>query len=1270
MSAKPDDRRRHPRRATKQAARLEFAGITLPCEIRDYCQAGLQLVFPPGEIGHTVLPLERGAPLGIDFVAGSGAVRRRFQLQGRAAHITSTSIGVFLESISDEAMQALAQASPAGVRPDDLSGIALGDGKRRALRQECTRQFSSFLDRLLQDFFAKAPGKLNDAGLDAGSLSQSRYLLGAIELEQHRGSIQEAFFTAIRERLQQKPTANGNGVNRPTPDLTADELELVDADKFEDWLNMAAVIHRVEAELDVPLADFEKRYALLIDSPVDRKVNPFGPEVICSTLHGALDRLDFTNPMRAVLYQAFGQALDEHLPELYARLGKILALIQPSGSSRTVVKRSGKVAHSPAAGEETLVAGTAPAANAEADEYSLDRILATLDRGPDPGPSKGRAAYSELANLSLTRLTEALRQSSTELAHEARPLAAPAIPGQPEASLQELLAAVESLSMGQLTVPGGPEQDVSAQLRAQLALAAGGARSISPAYQQSLDLATSLYGRARAEHDPASEVEALLRRLERPLLKLALQDPGFLSATEHPARSVVNLIDRFTIATDDQGKFFDPKLQHFLSLLVDRICNQSGADPGVFVAVAERLEKVLAPIRQARRNRIFRLQEASEAREALRGARARVTAFLRDRLAGREVPALLVQLLDAGWRQYLTLLAMRRAADSGEWDAAAKVLDEIEACLSPGGNAAVNHCLVFDEAHRRLASVNIETTEVEHLVGEMAAQLLNVDAAPRVVVPAEAYAQADEEVATMEVPEPLWSSQLAVGDWWPFSESGRWVPRQLIWRNATGSAWAFTNRSATTKVELNQADLAQRHVAGAALPDPNQALPLLERSENALFDDTFRKLVDQVMHDPLTGLLNRKGFVRRLSDVTAGAAPEQRHALCLLEFDQIRVVYSSSGADAGDKLLRKLIALAQAELPEGAVLGAINNDAYVLYLPGHETEAGRLMAEKLLDKLKDHRFQHERQIYSIGLNIGLTEFRPAVTDLEEAIRQADSACLAAKSQGRNRLQVYAATDAQLKAEESLQSWASRIDSILEHDGLFLRCQLVQPLGDDSESLPYYEILLGIHDIDEESVEPMHFILAVERWKRSHEVDLWVLRTVFAWIRAHRDRFERTGGFAINLSALSLNTPEVLAYLHQELGRNDLPAQRLAFEVTETTTIDCYHTAQDFIRQVRAYGCRFSLDDFGSGFASYAHLKNLRTDTLKIDGSFVKEIGQSEMDFAMVKSMNDISHSLGMKTVAEYVESDLILSRLRQIGVDYAQGYAIHKPIPLDHLLQG
>ncbi len=697
---------------------------------------------------------------------------------------------------------------------------------------------------------------------------------------------------------------------------------------------------------------------------------------------------------------------------------------------------------------------------------------------------------------------------------------------------------------------------------------------------------------------------------------------------------------------------------------------------GIFEAVRDSLEKVLLPILQIRRTRVARLQEACEGRACIRTARSRVNAALEQRLAGREVPAMLLRPLDAGWRQHLVLLEMRQGAQGEAWDAALAVLDRLFAWLGPdadGSRTAEAAQALLSEIERTLATINVDARLLAAFIDELGDRLADVSspsaAGPAMVrVPPGRLAAPQGEADETQTTHRRLADRLRVGDWWDFRLEGSRVPMQLIWISQPPSNCAFANRSATNKLEFTLTELSRQLQSGVAKPGRDLGLPLIERSEYALFDETYQDLLNQAMHDPVTGLLNRNGFMQRLNQLALPEQADKVHAVGIIEFDQFRMVYNSCGVDAAEALARNLANAVRAQIGPDAVLAALRDDTLALLLPNCSRAAGCPAVDKLLDQMKDYPFQHGQHGYSIGFNIGIAEYAPDRSSAAEAIRRADSACITAKSQGRNRMQIYEQASPQLLSQESLMDWAGRLDAILNDGGLHLRCQQVMPVGAGTSLLPYYEILLGIEGKDGLEIGPAHFIPAVERLQRAHEVDIWVMRKVFEWIGANRSSFASVGGFAINLSATSLSNPEVMRYLQKVLPGSDLPTDKIIFEITESAAIESYGAAQDFIREIRGYGCKFSLDDFGSGFTSYAHLKNLRTDTLKIDGSFVKDMLQNPGDYAMVKSMNDIGHSLGMLTAAEYVESAAILGALREVGVDYVQGYAIHKPCCLDELV--
>jgi diguanylate cyclase (GGDEF)-like protein len=1284
------EQRRHERQATLQTARIRFVdGIAIPSEIRDYCQTGLYVAFLGEGTPDAAIPALVGAPVQVEFAIGDSGM---FRLNGRVAHVSPGGVGVYASALPAGALQALRAASEWVGLPD--AGADLGPQQTHALQQECASQFHRFLDAVMGDFFQRAVERLGEAEQNETSfLERSRYEYGAQELTQRRCRIQGDFFNALRTHLQQ---AGPIAVEPRCTPVSKDKLALVDDAEFEDWLNLSAVIRQVEGDIVLELGEFEQRYSRLVGRPINRKSNPFGPETIARTFQDAIQVLDFSNRMRTVLYRALGQAISIHALALYQQLNQTLASLQPLARPAPKPASPASAEAAPAAGDTSKpdladIADTlnslykqdqaGAAQSAESSEYSLDRILATLNQTQQraaggevaaarPGHPGASPAQPEILRL-VNHLQQAARQLQGGAAQAPSAAQGRVGAGLPEASLRELLTALDSVPMADQTAPGMPS--LPDQVDARITSATGDARRLAPNHRQILETTSGLFVRARADFVPSSDIELLVKRLERPLLKLALQDPNFPNMPEHPARQVINLIEQFAVAADDTGKIFDAKLQRFLYLLVDRVCSRADDDPGVFESVRDSLEKVLLPILQIRRTRVARLQEASEGRDRIRVARTRVNAALEQRLAGRKVPALLLRLLDAGWRQYLVLLELRHGTMGEAWDAGLAVLDRLLAWLDPAQadipRSSEAAQALLGEIERALATVNVDANLLSAFVGELGDRLAGLlsgspGGASMVLVPPGrlAAAQGEDDLTAQKA----WGGRLRVGGWWEFSVDGNRVPMQLIWLSQPSFGCAFANRSATSKTDLTLAELTRRIQQGLTKPGKDMDLPLIERSENALFDETYQNLIHQVLHDPMTGLLNRKGFMQRLSQLAMPEQDDWVHAVGVIEFDQFRMIYNSCGVETVEALARKLAGEVQAALGPDATLAAFRDDTLAILLTNCSRNEGCASVDSLLNQVKDFHFQHGQHSYSIGLNIGMSEYTPAQFSAAEATRRADSACITAKSLGRNRMLVYEQASPQLLTQESLMDWAGRIDAFLNGGGLYLRCQQVMPIS-DTALLPYYEILLGIESEEGVNILPEHFITAVESLHRSHEVDIWVIRNVFEWIAANPSDFASVGGFAINLSATSLSSPEVMRYLQKMLPNSGFPTDKIIFEITESAAIESYGAAQEFIREIRRHGCKFSLDDFGSGFTSYSHLKNLRTDTLKIDGSFVKDMLQNPGDFAMVNSMNDIGHSLGLRTVAEYVESPMLLEALREIGVDYAQGYAIHKPCRIDEL---
>lgn len=418
-------------------------------------------------------------------------------------------------------------------------------------------------------------------------------------------------------------------------------------------------------------------------------------------------------------------------------------------------------------------------------------------------------------------------------------------------------------------------------------------------------------------------------------------------------------------------------------------------------------------------------------------------------------------------------------------------------------------------------------------------------------------------------------------------------------------------------------------------------------------------------HDALTGLINRREFERRLSELlTSAKRLGQRHALCYMDLDQFKVVNDTCGHAVGDRLLRQLTYLLQQHVRDSDTLARLGGDEFGVLLENCPLDKALQIVDELRLVAKNFRFVWEDKTFEISASIGLVPITPDSISPAEVLSEADAACYAAKDKGRNRIQVYEHGDLELARRHGEMQWVSRITQALEEDRFELHNQLIAPLMLDGA--PHHEILLRLRGEDGQLVPPMSFIPAAERYDLMPDIDRWVIRTTLQILDrcgcAHETAPVRY--YSINLSGASINNPALLGYIREQIAVYRVDPRRICFEITETAAVSNLEQAAEFMKALKTDGCRFALDDFGSGLSSFMYLKNLPVDYLKIDGNFVKDIVDDPIDYAMVEAINTIGHVMGMKTIAEFVENDQILEKLRVIGVDFAQGYGVQRPQPL------
>ena len=492
-------------------------------------------------------------------------------------------------------------------------------------------------------------------------------------------------------------------------------------------------------------------------------------------------------------------------------------------------------------------------------------------------------------------------------------------------------------------------------------------------------------------------------------------------------------------------------------------------------------------------------------------------------------------------------------------------------------------------------------------------------------------------------------------------------------RLAVESPANVTLRTGRVVTITDQCVLINRH--GQEFNIEDSAAPIFDRDNNVIgavlvFHDVTRErrmahqMTWQATHDSLTGLANRNEFADRLANLLDGVTrdPARQHALLYLDLDQFKVVNDTCGHDAGDELLKQLSRTLRANVPASASLARLGGDEFGILLESVTLEQATEIANRLLQAFADFTFEWEQRRFDVGVSIGMVPIRHDTPGASYVLSAADVACYVAKESGRNRVHIYQDSDINLGERHNEMHWVSRIKEALENNRFVIFRQTITSLN-GGDPTPHYELLLRMRDQDDNLVPPGAFIPAAERYNLMNAVDRWVIDAAFSYLRVTQQQGDQ-GIYSINLSGNSLNDDALPVYIQRKIAEHRINPGQLCFEVTETAAVFNLEKASHMIKSLKKLGCRFSLDDFGSGLSSFGYLKNLPVDFLKIDGSFVKDMNNDPMNRAIVEAIHQVGHSLSIRTIAEFVETQNIANQLRDIGVDFAQGYYFSKPEPL------
>jgi diguanylate cyclase (GGDEF)-like protein len=644
----------------------------------------------------------------------------------------------------------------------------------------------------------------------------------------------------------------------------------------------------------------------------------------------------------------------------------------------------------------------------------------------------------------------------------------------------------------------------------------------------------------------------------------------------------------------------------------------------------------------------------------------------------------MVDLLKLGLRTLLDLAAVRTGIEGDDFLESIGLIDDLRASLSAGRETEAddqkNSESLIERINETLIQANADAADRKQLKRQLETILpgLGGDSGPKTAemipfpTPTESILTPDPEAAEdFDSDHALWLGRaklMQVGNWMLYpSADGKTKPLKLAWVSEEHDRYVFVNRQGHRELEITPTELADQ-LKGESVDIIDQVdKPLMDRSAQGMMQHMHEQIAHQATHDQLTDALNRKEFERQLRlKLGESKLMQSSHVALQLDIDQFRVINSTAGHDAGDQLLRDVAKLLVQDLPDKGLVARLGGDEFAVLLPRSEMAPGHEAAETYRKSIRKHRTSWKRRKLKSTASIGLVSIDRDSQSVSETLNQLESACAAANDAGGDRVKSYQVDDEEMTRRDRAIGWVKALENALDAGRVELYGQRIISL-DENDNKEHYEVLSRLRGADGEYIPPDDFVPAAEAYGRIHLLDEWVFRAAFEAL-ANCERADEIERLSLNVSGKTFSQPLFVQYIKDLLNETGIHASKICFEITETAAISNLSRCTDCLRELRLIGCRFSLDDFGTGLSSFSYLKNLPVDYLKIDGSFVKEIVHSTADYGLVKTINEVGHFLGKKTVGEYVENEEILKRLKEIGLDYAQGFGIAKPKPLNEIL--
>jgi len=1058
-----------------------------------------------------------------------------------------------------------------------------------------------------------------------------------------------------------------------------DSLSLVSKDEFEDWLVANMGVKFLEAELSSELLGVAQILSCLSGKVFDSKSCALSPETIFTQLKQFIDTLEIPPAPQTAIYKTISRSLLADLKALYEAIEReaqkvALPYKLEARNLAPQNKLTNKKVNEQSNPETTHSPTHSPVSASRQEQTQHEGVPDSFDYGDELGLGQKQQQRQANSDVQLSTL-ESLSRLNTAVASggkldsgagEAAPMFSPL---------------VETISALQKTYGDTPvsreQQSLRHWVESSLSEANIDKGTIGTQESEMIDVTDRFFDAVVKQIGVSGLLKRWLEKLKLTILKVVLADQSFFSDVKHPARQMLNKLAKL-VSNDRSG---NKRLEKVLDKYIDRVILEFDEDEQAIESVVKELDELLDRQSLAYKRNSERLARTYEGKQKIAEARHKIVKDLNELLAEKSVPVVLLELLDkGGWREHLTLAIIRDGHKSEAYKEVFNVVEQLMEWLGEDSDTADQWALELEMELEAPSLLEMVTKELE-IVGpagydsilKRLEDCLFNDVDP-LLVKVEKYDWPYEKAEKdLEDLQPLDSEQcltgywhkrivsMKIGDWLEIrKEDGKIRSLRLAWSGSESFRFVFVDSQGMKDEDMSLDELVVLFKENKASFLDQDEVPLVDQGLHQMVQSVYEELSSQSNCDVLTGLLNRQAFERALEQSIAGAVTNKtKAALLFIDLDKFNITNTNYGHHAGDALLKHVAQIVRKHALENAFCGRLGGNEFGVVMSDCSQEQSISISNNICCDVQNEVFHWEDHAINSSVSIGVVNFERETDSYDSIMRKAGLACDSAKEQGRNRVVKYEEQDKDQKKRDEMLQWVQRLDQNLD-DLLTLRCQEIRPINPAGDALSHYEILLGVR-YEGQVLPPAMLIDAAEHFGRMAKVDRWVIRNVLEWMENNPSIVAKSDGFSINLSGNSMSDDTFLEFILGEFAASTVPPEMICFEITETAAITNLADATEFIRVLKQTGCKFSLDDFGSGLSSYAYIQKLPVDFIKIDGIFIRNLATNNQDRALVKSINELAHFMGMKTVAEYVENYDILDVLKEIGVDHSQGFGIKKP---------